>query len=95
MKRVFVYFLLFSMMLSFASCNGTSQTKQNSTEPETTQPVIEETVPQELFYKIGDTAEGEYFSITLKSFDYMNTIKGGYTHVSGYIENPTLFVSVQ
>ena len=25
----------------------------------------------------------------------MNTIKGGYTHVSGYIENPTLFKEVQ
>ncbi len=94
MKKVFISLLIFSAMLFATSCNEAPLTKQYTTTPGTTQPVTEETAPQELFYKIGDTAEGELFSITLKSFEYMDTIKNGRTHVYGYIENPTLFKEV-
>lgn len=65
MKKILAILLAAIMVLSFAGCGAETEVS----EEEITEPV-EEIVPEEVFYSLGDTVKTESIEFTLDEFDF-------------------------
>lgn len=71
MKKLLALMLAAALALSLVSCGGGNDTPNNggNTTPEE---------PKDTLLKVGDTAQGQMFDVTVKSVEYIDSIPNGF-----------------